>query len=62
MELTFKTKIGRAKSNGNSLKTTIPMTLIKMMGLENGDVLKWNCEIKDNKVLINIEPEITHSK
>lgn len=54
--MTFETKIGRAKSTGDSLKTTIPMTLIKMMGLEYGDKLRWDCEIKDDKLLVNIEP------
>ena len=61
-KMVFKTKIGRAKSTGDSLKTTIPMTIIKMMGLQYGDNLKWNCEVKDNKFVICVEPEKIESE
>jgi len=60
MKMTFKTKVGRAKSTGESLKTTIPMSITKMLGIEYGDELKWNCEIKDDKIVVCIEPETPH--
>ena len=53
----FKTKLNKAKNTGRSLKTTIPMTLIDLMGLETGAKIVWNCEIKDNSVTVCIESE-----
>ena len=60
--MVFETKIGRAKSKGNSLKTTIPMNLVKFMGLQSGDTLRWKCEIKNDTIHIELEPAIESSK
>lgn len=60
--LKFETKINKAKTTGKSLKTTIPITLINLLGLENGSILEWTCKIKDNKVIVCVEPSTAKSK
>ena len=51
----FKTKINKAKTTGRSLKTTIPMTLIDLLGLENGSTLNWTCTVDKEGIKVCVE-------
>ena len=34
----------------------MPMQLIQLLDLKNGDSIVWNCKIKDDKLEISLEP------
>lgn len=54
---TIKTKVGKAKSTGDSLKSTIPMSVIRVMGLKEGDNLVWHCFEENGRVVLKLEKE-----
>lgn len=58
MILKFESKIGKAGGSGPSSKTTIPKTVMELLGLDLGDKLEWTVEIigKD-KVNVSITPK-----
>ena len=33
----------------NSLRTTVPLSIVEMLGLKVGDQLEWSLEPRDNK-------------
>lgn len=53
----FKTTISRATTTGESLRTTIPISIVKQFKLTEGDSLDWTLKVKNNKLMIEIEPE-----
>jgi len=50
------TTLTRANKTSQSLRTTVPMGIIKQFGLKEGDKLLWRLDVKDNKLVIVIEP------
>ncbi|RLI74017.1 AbrB family transcriptional regulator [Archaeoglobales archaeon] len=50
------TTLTKANKSSQSLRTTVPMGIIKQFGLKEGDRLKWRLDVKDNKLVIVIEP------
>lgn len=54
MEMIYATKINETN---NSFKTTIPKPLIKLVGLEDKDSLRWNIEVKPEGVVITVVPQ-----
>ena len=38
-----------AVSSSDSLRTTVPIHIVKKLGLENGDRVQWDIDKKDNK-------------
>ncbi|RLI79758.1 AbrB family transcriptional regulator [Archaeoglobales archaeon] len=50
------TSLTRANKTSQSLRTTVPMGIIKQFGLKEGDKLLWRLDVKDNKLVIVIEP------
>jgi len=52
-ELTVLTK---ATPKSDSLRTTVPMSIVRQFGLKDGDRLKWELQVKDNKLVIMVEP------
>ncbi len=52
-EITVLTK---ATSKSQSLRTTIPMGIVKQLNLEEGEKLNWELVPKDNKLAIVVTP------
>ncbi|MBC7128211.1 MAG: AbrB/MazE/SpoVT family DNA-binding domain-containing protein [Thermoplasmatales archaeon] len=52
----FKTIISKASTTGNSLRTTIPISIVKQFGLKEGDELEWILKVKSNKMIIEVNP------
>lgn len=51
-----ETTLTRANVSSKSLRTTVPMGIIKQFGLKEGDMLSWKITAKDGKLVIVIEP------
>jgi bifunctional DNA-binding transcriptional regulator/antitoxin component of YhaV-PrlF toxin-antitoxin module len=45
-----------ATSNRASLRTTVPMSIVKQFGLKSGDMLEWIFEVKNNEIIIVVKP------
>ena len=50
------TILALAASNRASLRTTVPMSIVKQFGLKSGDMLEWTFEVKNNEIIIVVEP------
>lgn len=56
MEREEITVLSRATSKGNSLRTTVPMSIVKHFKLKEKDKLKWEIRAEDNDLLIILKP------
>jgi antitoxin component of MazEF toxin-antitoxin module len=52
MEREEITTLSLASPNGRSLRTTVPMSIVKHLKLKEKDKLKWEIEPKNNEFLI----------
>ena len=44
-----------ATSKGRSLRTTVPMSIVKQFGLKPGDLLSWKMKAQGNEILIIVK-------
>lgn len=49
-----QTKVVVAKTNSESLRTTIPSHIVELMKLEDGDSLEWDFNIKDSEGIVTV--------
>lgn len=52
--LTNSSKVQKANT-GNSLRTTIPLEIVKELEIGIGDLLVWSCDVKKGDKTINIK-------
>ena len=45
----MKTKVHIARKGSESLKTTVPKSIVDILGIKDGDTLKWEFEVKEGK-------------
>ena len=50
------TILNLATSNRASLRTTVPMSIVKQFNLKSGDMLEWIFEVKNNEIIIVVKP------
>ena len=50
------TILSLATSNRASLRTTVPMSIVKQFELKSGDKLEWTFEVKNNEIIIVVKP------
>jgi len=50
------TTLTKATSRGNSLRTTVPSGIVKQFNLREKDILDWNLEVKDGKLVLIVRP------
>jgi bifunctional DNA-binding transcriptional regulator/antitoxin component of YhaV-PrlF toxin-antitoxin module len=50
------TKLTRANNKSKSLRTTVPMSIVRRFDLREGDKLLWRFEAINNKLVIVIQP------
>lgn len=50
------TKLTRAQTQRESLRTTVPRSIVKQFNLTSDDKLEWNLEIRDGKFIIVVIP------
>jgi bifunctional DNA-binding transcriptional regulator/antitoxin component of YhaV-PrlF toxin-antitoxin module len=47
-----QTVLTKAAPNTESLRTTVPMHIVRQFGLQDGDRLSWRLESRDNQLFI----------
>lgn len=52
----MKTALTKASGKGDSLRTTVPMSIVKQFELVEGDALDWMLKVENNKLVIGVEP------
>ena len=50
------TTLTRANKNSESLRTTVPASIIRQFCLEDGDKLLWKLEPFNKRLVIKVEP------
>lgn len=50
------TTLSKATSGKESLRTTVPMNILKQFNLEAGDRLDWTYEARNNELIIVVRP------
>jgi bifunctional DNA-binding transcriptional regulator/antitoxin component of YhaV-PrlF toxin-antitoxin module len=50
------TYLNKATNKGESLRTTVPMSILKHFKLEAGDKLEWDFEARNNEMVIVVKP------
>lgn len=51
-----RTKLSVATSGKESLRTTVPMSILRHYKLKAGDMLEWDFEAKDNNIILVVRP------
>lgn len=51
-----QTVLTKATPKSDSLRTTVPMSIVRQFGLTEGDRLKWELQAKGNQLLILVKP------
>jgi antitoxin component of MazEF toxin-antitoxin module len=50
------TYLNKAASKGESLRTTVPMSIIKQFGLTEDDMLDWQIKAEGSELIIQVKP------
>jgi len=53
----FETTLTKATTTSESLRTTVPSGIVTQFGLKEGDTLDWTITIKNNRLIIEVEPK-----
>jgi hypothetical protein len=56
-----QTTLTKATPKSDSLRTTVPMSIVKQFGLSEGDGLKWEIQAKDNSLIVIVTPMSTQN-
>jgi bifunctional DNA-binding transcriptional regulator/antitoxin component of YhaV-PrlF toxin-antitoxin module len=51
-----RTKLSVATPGKESLRTTVPMSILKHYRLKAGDFLEWDLEARDNNIILVVKP------
>jgi bifunctional DNA-binding transcriptional regulator/antitoxin component of YhaV-PrlF toxin-antitoxin module len=49
-----KTAVVKASSKFDSLRTTIPKSIVNQWGLKEGDTLEWTWEVKNGEMVLMV--------
>lgn len=50
------TTLTPAKTKSNSLRTTVPMSIVRQFNLKPKDKLNWKFEVKDGDMIVVVRP------
>ena len=50
------TKLTLAKTESTSLRTTVPMSIVRQFNLKTGDRLSWKIDIKNGELVVIVKP------
>jgi len=56
MEVGITTSLTPAKTESTSLRTTVPMSIVKQFNLTPEDKLSWKLKAEDGKLVIIVRP------
>jgi antitoxin component of MazEF toxin-antitoxin module len=51
-----KTTLTRASPKTDSLRTTVPMSIVKQFGLKEGDEIYWKLGVENGELGISVKP------
>ena len=54
--LVDKTKLNKQTPKSESLRTTIPSSIIKQFGLTEYDELEWSMVVENNELVVKVKP------
>jgi antitoxin component of MazEF toxin-antitoxin module len=54
--MTNRTTLTRAASNSESLRTTVPRSIVKHFGLSEGDSVEWRLHLRESELVIEVSP------
>jgi bifunctional DNA-binding transcriptional regulator/antitoxin component of YhaV-PrlF toxin-antitoxin module len=57
-----KTAVVKASSKFDSLRTTIPKSIVNQWGLKEGDILEWTWEVKNGEMVLMVTRSKQKSK
>ena len=50
----YKSKVGIANPNSNSLRVGVPKEVVKILELSQGDSVEWNIDVTNNEISVNV--------
>ncbi len=50
------TNLNKATSKNESLRTTVPRSIIKQFGLTENDQMEWNLKAEGGELIIHVKP------
>jgi hypothetical protein len=50
------TNLNKATTKNESLRTTVPRSIIKQFGLTENDQLEWNLKAEGGELIIHVKP------
>jgi antitoxin component of MazEF toxin-antitoxin module len=56
------TKLTPATTKKESLRTTVPRSIVKQFDLTSGDSLEWKMEVREGELIIVVYPKKFHKK
>ena len=48
----YKSKVGIANPNSNSLRVGVPKEIVKLLEISAGDSIEWNVDVNNNEFTI----------
>jgi len=54
--MTIETILNKATSRSKSLRTTVPISIVKQFNLAEGDILQWSLKAQNDYIVIIVEP------
>lgn len=49
-----ETKLTKANSKSQSLRTSVPKIIVQALGLDNGDAIDWRLNLVDGDIIITV--------
>jgi antitoxin component of MazEF toxin-antitoxin module len=56
------TNLNKATTKNESLRTTVPRSIIKQFGLTQDDQLEWIMKVENGELIIQVKPIKTQAK
>ena len=50
------TNLNKATTKNESLRTTVPRSIIKQFGLTENDQMEWNLKAENGEIVIQVKP------
>lgn len=54
----MKTKLTKANSNGPSLRTTVPATIVRKLELKEGSCINWELDKEQERWIVKVEEDV----
>ena len=55
--MVYTTSLNKASGKSESLRTTVPISIVHQFGLSEGDELQWTLKAENNDIIVMVEPK-----